>query len=195
MTDKIETAANGRVSLGAKSLIYPEMVMVVSVYDENNKPAAMTAAWGAISDDNELFMCISSTHYTTPNILRNKEFVVSVGTKEYVTECDYLGIASAYKTPDKFDKTGFTTVKASTVNAPIIRELPFALECRLKDYDPNTGHLFAEIVNVSVDEKIMENGKISFDKFNPIVFDGDGHTYRTIGDVVGNAFSDGLKLK
>ena len=53
-----------------------------------------------------------------------------------------------------------------------------------------------EIVNVCADESILgEDGKIDLTKFVPITFDPVHNTYRKLGDVVGKAFSDGLKLK
>ena len=52
------------------------------------------------------------------------------------------------------------------------------------------------LVNVCADEKILDdNGKIDLEKFSPITYDPVHHTYRKLGDVVGKAFSDGLKLK
>lgn len=51
-------------------------------------------------------------------------------------------------------------------------------------------------MNVFADERILdENGKIDLNKFSPITYDPVHHTYRKIGDVVGQAFSDGLQLK
>jgi hypothetical protein len=53
-----------------------------------------------------------------------------------------------------------------------------------------------EIVNVCADESILdENGKIDLNKFSPITYDPVHHTYRKLGDVVGKAFSDGVKFK
>ena len=40
-----------------------------------------------------------------------------------------------------------------------------------------------------------ENGKIDPDKLRPITFDPIHHTYRVLGEKVGNAFKDGAKLK
>ena len=52
-----------------------------------------------------------------------------------------------------------------------------------------------EIVNVTADESILTNGKIDPKKLKPIAYDPANNTYLTLGDAVGNAFSDGLKLK
>ena len=44
-------------------------------------------------------------------------------------------------------------------------------------------------------EITITNGKIDLNKFKPICYDCFGHGYYTLGEKVGNAFSDGLKLK
>ena len=111
-------------------------------------------------------------------------------------ECDYVGIESANKVPDKLAKAGFHTEKAEHVDAPVILELPMAVECRLVSYDKETCRLVGEIVNVSADEKILdENGKIDPAKLEPIVFDPVNNAYLKLGEKVGNAFKDGMKLK
>jgi len=78
----------------------------------------------------------------------------------------------------------------------LIDELPMALECRLISYDPETCRLVGEIVNVSADESILgKNGKIDVKKLQPITFDPISNDYIVLGDKVGEAFRDGLKLK
>ena len=87
-------------------------------------------------------------------------------------------------------------IKSEFVNAPLFDRLPMALECELKSYDKETCRLVGRIVNVSADESILgTDGKIDLNKFSPITYDSVHHTYRKIGEIVGNAFSDGKKLK
>ena len=102
---------------------------------------------------------------------------------------------SGTNTPHKMEKAGFHTTTAEFVDAPIIEELPMTLECRLISYDPESCHLFGEIVNVSADERILTDGTIDVMKLAPITFDPVGNHYHVIGEKVGNAFHDGAKLK
>ena len=81
------------------------------------------------------------------------------------------------------------------MDAPYFEELPMTLECRLISYDEKSCHLFGEIVNVSVDEAVLTDGKIDVKKLKPITYDCVGHNYYALGEAVGKAFSDGLKLK
>ena len=100
------------------------------------------------------------------------------------------------KVEDKFDKSGFHTTKSEFVDAPLIDELPFSVECRVKSYDENTWRLVGEIVNVSLDESILdENGKVSFEKYHPLAYDWMNKIYLSLGEKVGNAYRDGLQLK
>ena len=183
-----------RKNFGAKPYLYPQPVMIIGTYDENGKPNAMNAAWGGIVGREEIIIDLSS-HKTTDNILKTKAFTVSIANVENVIACDYVGLESANNTPDKMNKAGFTTTKSGFVNAPIINELPLTLECELTSVIDESKYI-GRIVNVSADEKILgKDGEISLDKFSPITFDTVHSKYYRFGDIVGNAFKDGLKLK
>ena len=185
-----------RKDFGVKSWLYPQPVLIISSYNEDGTADAMNAAWGGTSEDDEISMCISSGHKTTTNILRNKAFTVSIGDASHMAECDYVGIVSGNNEKDKLSKAGFTTEKSKFVNAPIINELPLALECTLSSYDKESGRMVGKILNVSADEKVLDsNGNIDSGKLDAIIFDPISHYYRIVGQKVGNAFSDGKKIK
>lgn len=184
-----------RKSFGVKPMVYPMPVFIIATYDENGVANAMNAAWGGISEENEISICISADHKTTYNLLKRGAFTVSMATADFVKECDYVGIVSGLDTPDKLDRCGFHTEPSALVDAPIILELPMAVECRLKSYDPDSCRLVGEIVNVSCEEDMLTNGKIDPAKLRPITYDSANHTYRVVGDIVGKAYSDGLVFK
>ncbi|MBE5852404.1 MAG: flavin reductase family protein [Lachnospiraceae bacterium] len=181
-----------RINFGAKPFIYPMPVLIVGTYDENGVPNAMNAAWGTITDMNEITISMSE-HKTTENLIKTGAFTVSIGTEDTVVACDYVGVESASKVPDKFEKAGFHATKSEFVNAPLIDELPMALECKVKSYEDEI--LIGEIVNVTADESILTDGQIDPKKLKPIAYDPVGHTYMGLGKKVGNAFSDGMKLR
>ena len=184
-----------RKNFGAKSWLYPMPVLIVGTYGENGEPNAMNAAWGGIYDTNQIMLCLSDEHKTTENIKKRGAFTVSFATVKTVTACDYVGIASANDVPDKFERAGFHAVKSELVDAPIIKELPMTLECKLLKFNED-GICIGEIVNASADESILdESGKIDVKKLRPITYDSSNHKYIVLGEVVGNAFSDGKKIK
>lgn len=180
-----------RKNFGSKPMVYPMPVFIIGTYDENGVADAMNAAWGGISEENEISICVSDDHKTTANLLLKKAFTVSMATVDFVKECDYVGIVSGNKVPDKLSKCGFHTVKSELVDAPIILELPMTLECKFKSYDAESCRLVGEIVNVSADESVLTDGKIDPMKLRPIIYDSANHGYHVIGERVGNAFSDG----
>ena len=185
-----------RKNYGAKAMLYPMPVLIIGSYDENGTPDAMNAAWGGISEETQISICVSEDHKTTKNILARGAFTVSVADAENVAQCDYVGIVSGNKEPEKIKKTGWTVLKSEFVDAPLFEELPMALECKLISYDEESCRLVGEIVNVCADERILNaEGKIDLEKFSPITYDPVHHTYRKLGEAVGQAFSDGLKLK
>ena len=107
-----------------------------------------------------------------------------------------MGIVSGNKEPDKFAKAGFHATKSEFVDAPLIDELPMALECEVISYDPESCRLVGRIVNVCADESVLgENGKVDAAKLAPITFDPMHNRYLVLGDSVGRAFHDGLSLK
>lgn len=142
-----------RKDFGAKPWIYPQVVFIIGTYNEDGTPNAMNAAWGGVGDTEQIFMCISSTHKTTENILRAKEFTVSLGTLDQMVACDYVGLVSGNDDPEKMARTGWHFSKASQVNAPVIDELPMTFECKLISYNAHYGYLFGEILNLSVDKR------------------------------------------
>ena len=185
-----------RKNFGAKPWTYPQPVFIVATYDEQGTPDSMNAAWGGIDLDDQINMCLSAGHKTVKNLLITKAFTVSMATVEQMVACDYVGIVSGNREPDKFVKAGFHATKSEFVNAPLIDELPMAVECELISYDPETCHLVGRIVNVSADESILdEKGKIDPSKLRPIIFDPVHNDYLVIGEKVGNAFKDGVALK
>ena len=170
-------------------------VLIIGTYDEKGEPNAMNAAWGGIYDTDQIMLCLAHEHKTAENIKKTGAFTVSFATSAAVASCDYVGIVSANDVPDKFERAGFHASKSEFVNAPIIKELPVALECKLLKFNED-GICIGEIVNVSADESVLdEKGKIDAKLLDPIIYDSVLHAYWSFGEKVGQAFSDGKKIK
>ena len=185
-----------RKNFGAKPYLYPQPVLIIATYGEDGTPDAMNAAWGGISESNQVSMCLSAGHKTVKNILARGAFTISMADAAHVVACDYVGIVSGNDVPDKLERAGFHTTKSPLVDAPIIEELPMTLECRLISYDEDSCRLVGEIVNVSADERVLDAaGKIDPEKLEPITFDPVHNAYLKLGAKAGNAFRDGLQLK
>ena len=138
-------------------------------------------------------------HATTENLARCEEFTVAFTTKDTMVASDFVGIVSAKNDPEKMQKTGWTAIKAENVNAPVFTDFPMTMECRILrkiDESEEGYYIVAEIVNIPVDEAYLgEDGKPDVEKIQSITYEPIHHGYVELGKRVGNAFSDGKKLK
>lgn len=184
-----------RKNFGAKPILYPMPVLIIAAYDKDGNPNAMNAAWGGISGGNRISMYLSRKRKTVANILERGAFTVSMGTVDQVVACDYVGIVSGNTVPDKFARAGFHAIQSKFVDAPLIQELPMALECRLISYDRDSCILVGEIVNICAEECILTNGFIDPAKLKPVTYDESNHAYYVLGEKVGLAYVDGAALK
>ena len=175
----------------------PQPVLIIGTYDKDGKPNAMNAAWGGQWDMTEIMISLGS-HATTDNLKDNAELTVTFATVGTMVAADYVGIVSGRNTPDKIEKTGWSIEKAPNVNAPVFKDFPMTLACRVRaklDETASGFNLVAEIVNVLCDEKYLSvDGEPNVEKMEIITFDPVHHTYIQLGQTVGHAFADGAQL-
>lgn len=184
-----------RKDFGAKTWLYPMPVLIVAAYDKEGVPCCMNAAWGGIYDTDLVMVCLSDDHKTTKNIVESGAFTVNIADALHVAEADYVGIVSGNDEPRKMEKAGLTVLPSAHVNAPVICELPMAVECELLKFNED-GICIGRIRNVSADESVLgEDGQIEPTLLQAITYDPVHHGYFKLGDRVGQAFSDGRKLK
>ena len=185
-------------SFGQKAWMLPQPVLIIGTYNSDGTPNAMNAAWGGQWDSKEIMISMGS-HATTENLNRCEEFTVAFATKNTMVTSDFVGIVSAKNDPEKMQKTGWTAIKSENVNAPVFTDFPMTMECRILrkiDESEEGYYIVAEIVNILVDEAYLaEDGKPDVEKMQLITYDPVHHGYISIGERVGNAFSDGKKLK
>ena len=177
-------------------MCYPMPVFILATYNADGTPNAMNAAWGGISEEQQITICVDSEHKTAENLLARMAFTVSMATAQQLVACDYVGLVSGKDVPDKFARAGFSTIPSEFVDAPLIAQLPMALECRVLSYDTESCRLVGQIVNVCAEESVLDgDGKVDVAKLQPLTYDSMHHQYLVLGAPVGNAFRDGLALK
>lgn len=183
------------------AMVTPLPVLMIGTYDEDGNVNVMNIAWGGQCGPKHVAINIGLPEVekkTLKNIKVKKEFTVSYATKDTMEISDYFGLFSG-NVVDKIAEAEVNVEKAENVDAPIIAEYPLTAECKLVEMNENDlgeMHIIGEIVNISADESILDNdGNISVDKLQPIIYDSIGKTYRIVGEVVGTAFEDGIKIK
>ena len=182
-----------RKDLKAVSGIFPMPVLMIGTYNEDGSVDVMNAAWGMAQSMTHLKLCLTESHKTVKNMKRNPYCTVSLATKDYAAESDYLGIVSANNVGNKFEKSGLHSKKSEKVDAPIIEEYPICMECKVVGFEDD-GTL-VEVVNISADEKYLnEDGTLKLDEIGIISYDPYGHGYYVVGNKVGQAFSVGKRI-
>lgn len=177
--------------------IFPMPVLLISTFNEDGTVNVMNAAWGTMVERDVVALNLTETHKTVQNIKARKGFVVHIADAKHVVEADYFGVVSGNTVADKLAKSGMTFVKSELVDAPIINELPVAMECEFVEYQSGETGLgvIGKVVRTSVEEANLKDGKVDIDSLEAIAFDPYTHGYYKVGGRVGEAFKDGLKLK
>lgn len=138
------------------------------------KPNILTIAWTGIVNTIPAMTYISvrPQRFSYPLIQESGEFVINLTTQGLTWAADYCGVKSGANT-DKFAACKLTAEPASQVSAPLIKESPVNIECRVKQVIPLGSHdmFLAEIVAVNVDETLVDqNGKLHLDKSKLVAY-------------------------
>ena len=186
-----------RKNIKTTEAIFPMPVLMIATYNEDGSVDVMNAAWGTMLERNLVILNLTETHKTVKNIKSRKGFTVSIADAKHVVEADYFGVVSGNVEPNKFEKSGLSSIKSENVDAPIIKEFPLCMECEFIEYqDDEYGcGVIGKVVNVTADESVMNGDKVDIEKVNAIAFDPYTHGYYRVTERVGQAFKDGLKLK
>ena len=178
--------------------LLPQPVLIIGTYNADGTPNAMNAAWAGQWDGTQIMISMGA-HATTDNLARCPEFTVAFATADTLVSSDFVGILSAQKCNDKFERTGWKAEKAEDVKAPVFDVFPMTLECRINEklYESETGcYIIADIVKILCKEDFLaEDGKPDVEKMKLITFDPIHNTYISLGETVGRAFHDGSALK
>jgi flavin reductase (DIM6/NTAB) family NADH-FMN oxidoreductase RutF len=183
--------------INVKSPIFPMPVLLISTFNEDGSVNVMNAAWGTMASMDKVALNLAKNHKTTENIKKRKGFVVHIADAKHVVEADRFGLVSGKNEPEKFAKSGMTFEKSELVDAPIINELPIAIECEFEEfqYEKNGIGVIAKVLRTSVEENLIKEGNIDIDALEAIAFDPYTKSYYKVVGKVGNAYKDGLKLK
>lgn len=169
---------------------FPTILAGVEV---NGKPNYVTiGACGVVSLEPVLYISLKNTHHSTSGVKENGYFSVNIPSTEMVQKTDYCGVVSG-KTVDKSNL--FTPFYDELGRAPMIQECHMNILCKVVNTMPMFGFemFFGEIVAVYASELCLTDGKLDPQKVNPIIM--MGATYFNLGQIVGQAFKEGVEFK
>lgn len=179
-------------SIGKKTLIYTHPVFIIGTYDRMNKPNIMAVSWGGICCSKPPCIAISlrKATYTYDNITYHQAFTVNIPSIQHVKEADFAGVFSGREL-DKFKELSLTPLKSDLVNAPIVKEFPVNVICKLfKTLEIGLHTQFVgEILDVIADEETLgNNGYPQIEKVQPFIYDSSSTSYYSIGNRIAEAF-------
>ena len=148
-----------KVVKSPRAAVYPTPAALVSVYDENGKPNAMTAAWisNICAEPPAVVVGIRDSRYTYELIEKCGCFGVNIPSVKIAKETDYFGMYSG-RDVDKFKETGLTVFEGKEIKVPLIEECPVNVECKvIKKVKIGTHYaFFGEVLKVYYDESMLD---------------------------------------
>ena len=150
-----------RINWKPGTFIYPIPAVMVSC-GTMEKSNIITVAWTGILNTNPAMCYISvrPERYSHHIIKENKEFVINLTTKK---------LAYAMR---------ITKEQAKFVKAPLIKESPVSVECKVKQIIPLGSHdmFVAEILSIDVDDKYIDaKGAFDISKCDLIAYANGGY--------------------
>jgi flavin reductase (DIM6/NTAB) family NADH-FMN oxidoreductase RutF len=141
------------------TMVYPVPAVMVSCGDAKDNYNIITIAWtGTICSEPAMtYISVRPSRHSHAIIKRTGEFVINLTTKNLLLATDWCGVKSG-KDNNKFAKMKLTPVKGQKVSAPIIKESPVNIECRVKEIKPLGSHdmFLAEVLCIQADKKFID---------------------------------------
>lgn len=179
------------------TFIYPIPAVLVTSGDMKNSNI-LTVAWTGILNTNPAIVYISvrPERYSYNLIKKNKEFAINLTNEKLAYATDWCGVRSGAKF-DKFKEMKLTKEKAEFIKAPLIKESPVSIECKVIEERNLGSHTMfvAEVLSIDADEKyIDEKGAFDISKCDLIAYANGG--YYKLGKKLGKfGFSVAKKKK
>ena len=158
----------------AGNMLYPLPAVMVSVTDGKGKDDIITVAWTGTVCTNPpmVYISVRPSRFSNHMLMETGEFVINLTTEKLARATDYCGVRSG-RDVDKFKETGLTREKAEFVKAPMIKESPVSIECRVTEVKKLGSHdmFLAEVLAVHADEAYMdENNCFDLNRARPMVY-------------------------
>ncbi len=182
--------------IGTQNLLYPMPVTIVGTFESDRANFINVAHVGILNaiSPHKISLGMNKNHFTNHVIRKTREFSINLPSQNMVTATDYVGMVSG-KSVDKSNvfETFFGTLKS----APLVKNCPLAMECRLIDiYNLPANDIFiGEIVASYADPEVMTGGKVDLAKVKPLLFDMTSIQYWSIGSPVAKCWQEGKKFK
>lgn len=183
-----------KITLGNNAFTYPmPMTLIGSVVD--GKPNFAAVAWVTRVNFQPplIAAALFNKHYSNKGILENDQFSVNIPSVDIIEKTDCCGIVSG----EDCDKSGLFDIYYGVLkNAPLIRECPLSMECKVFDVVelPADTLFIGEIMGVYTEEKYLTDGKPDIRKMHIFSLTMPDNKYWSIGEDIAQAWSIGKPL-
>ncbi|MFA6404185.1 MAG: flavin reductase family protein [Salinivirgaceae bacterium] len=170
------------------TMIYPLPAVMVSCGAVEEEFNIITISWtGTVCSDPPLcYISVRKSRHSHAIIKRTGEFVINLTTQELAKATDWCGVKSGSKY-NKFAEMNLTPIPAQWVKAPMIKESPINIECRVTEIKELGSHdmFLAEVLAVHADNSYLnpETGAFDLSKANLIAYSHG--QYFTLGKPIG----------
>ncbi len=179
-----------KIEVALEATSYPMPCSVVGT-KVAGKPNFLTVAWFTRVNARPPYMMIAlgKAHYSNAGIRENGCFSINVPSIDMAEVVDYCGLVSG----KKVDKSAVFEVFYGKTGAPMIRECPYNLDCRLvQTVDLPADELFiGEVVAAYSDSRFCTDGIPDMTKIKPFVLNMPQTTFLGLGPSIGRAWEMG----
>ena len=141
------------------TMIYPLPAVMISCGETEEEYNILTVSWvGTICTNPPMcYISVRPERHSYEIIKRTGEFVINLTNEELAYATDWCGVKSG-KNVNKFNEMKLTPEKGEMVNAPLIKESPLCIECRVKEIIPLGSHnmFISEVKNVQADSRYID---------------------------------------
>ncbi|HKK69317.1 MAG TPA: flavin reductase family protein [Bacteroidales bacterium] len=154
-----------RITWKPGTMLYPLPAVMVSCGNTPEKHNIITIAWTGIVNSNPpmCYISVRKSRHSYDLIKEAGGFVINLTNKDLTKATDWCGVRSG-KDYDKFKEMQLTPIPAEKVDAPMIKESPLNLECKIHSITELGSHdmFLAEIVAVHGDPQYVDQGTGEF---------------------------------
>jgi len=184
----LRSGESSHVSWKPGTMIYPLPAVLISCGNTEEDYNLITISWvGTICTNPPMcYISVRPERHSYDIIKKNMEFVINLTNEDMAYATDWCGVKSG-KDFNKFAEMKLTPVNGEKVAAPIVKESPLCIECKVKEIIKLGSHdmFIAEVVNVQADSKyidpVTETFKLSEAK---LIAYSHGHYYK-LGEEIG----------
>ena len=170
------------------TMIYPLPAVMVTCGDAPENWNIITVAWtGTLCSDPPMcYISVRPERHSHALIERTGEFVINLTTTALAGQTDWCGVRSG-RDYNKFREMHLTPEPAQLVKAPLIKESPLNIECRVTEVRRLGSHdmFMADVVAIDAEESLIDKttGQFQLNHAGPLAYSHG--KYYTLGEKLG----------